>query len=321
VIRARTLLSALTLAGGLLGTPSRAGAEEAASAEVLFKRGSELLKAGDIELACHQLELSYALDHGTGTLGMLAFCHESQERFGSAWTEYLRVAAQARAAGQRGRAEVAEERARRLRPRLSRLTIHTPVPLPDLVVYQDGLPLLPEELGVPRPVDGGSIEVAATAPGYEGYRVEVGVASQGDDQVIEIPPLSRLRPVQHAPPLPRVPAERPREPSAPLGPLVAAGAVTAGGLLAGTYFGLLALEHDRNSARDCRGNSCGFLGLVERKQALESARVSTVGFAIAGVGLLGGALVLSVPMFRGELKANVSSSPEEVAVTVGGSIQ
>jgi hypothetical protein len=192
-----------------------------------------------------------------------------------------------------------------LEPRLSKLTIIVPedaARITKLVVRRNSDTLGVETWGAPMAVDGGSYTIEASAPGRAAFRVEVTLATDGDVQVVTIPPLAP----DSAPPLVRAevaspPREAPAPPNATPLPLprtlsyvTGGAAVLAFGL--GTFFGLQAKSRndDSNSGGHCNSSGCDQYGFELREQALSSARASTFSF------VMGAALsIASVSLYLG----------------------
>src|SRR5215470_5736089 len=105
---------------------SRAEAQTAAdkaAAEGLFDQGRTAMKEGDFAKACGLLERSQHIDPGVGTLLYLAECYEKSGRTASAWATFREAADAADRAKESVRARTGRDRAARLEPFLSRLTI------------------------------------------------------------------------------------------------------------------------------------------------------------------------------------------------------
>src|SRR5437870_2330149 len=62
-------------------------------AERLFEKGKAEFQAKTYADACEDLASSERLEPTVGTLGLLAACHEAQQRLATAYREYLEVAA------------------------------------------------------------------------------------------------------------------------------------------------------------------------------------------------------------------------------------
>src|ERR1700712_2438459 len=101
-------------------------ASDKATAEALFDRGLALLREGKLEEACARLEQSNAVEHGIGTMLYLAECYEKSGRTASAWALFREASSEAQAAGQVERAVAGRQRAERIEPTLSRLTVEVP---------------------------------------------------------------------------------------------------------------------------------------------------------------------------------------------------
>src|SRR5688572_6551294 len=74
---------------------SAASAQAPTRAATLFEEGKKLLEQGRVDEACAVLAESDKLEPAVGTLGLLAGCHEKQNKLGTAYKEYLETAARA----------------------------------------------------------------------------------------------------------------------------------------------------------------------------------------------------------------------------------
>jgi len=168
-----------------------------AQAEVLFRQGRDLLAAGKVAEACSAFEESQRLDAAMTTLLNLAGCREKLGQLATAWGLFLDAARQSRSstdAASRQLHAVAETRAKKLEPRVSRLTINVP--------QQSQIDGLAITRGTDRisavmwnralPVDGGTYTVTAHAPGSSSWSTQITVAVESDTKTIEIPDLRNL---------------------------------------------------------------------------------------------------------------------------------
>src|SRR5690349_11155528 len=97
-------------------------ATDKAAAEALFQQGHTLLIANKLDEACPKLAESLRLDVGLGTMLYLAECYERSGKTASAWAQFRE--AQATAAKDKDpREKVARDRADKLEPNLSKLSI------------------------------------------------------------------------------------------------------------------------------------------------------------------------------------------------------
>ena len=266
------------------------------TARTLFDEGLRLYRAGNYQEACPKFEASVKLVDALGARGKLAECYEKLNRVASAWAMYKEVAELAKKAGEARREQVATERANRLEPNLSFLTITVaPGPHGATRLTRNGVPIQSAAFGSSIAVDAGAHEIVATADDHEPWRTSIEVAAKGRENV-EVPVL-KARP---APPKPAVaPAlvaapgkdqERAgwRTPTA-IG-LVAGGGAT---LATGLVFGALAKSKwdsafdDGLCDRDTK--ECNAEGVDETDSAKSQATVSTVlvvgGLALAGAGV------------------------------------
>src|SRR5262245_14503400 len=122
VIVPRACVVALCIAA--VGSRAEAqSASDKAAAEALFDQGRTAMQEGDFAKACGLLERSQHIDLGIGTLLYMAECYEKSGRTASAWATFREAADAAEAAKKTDRARTGRERAARLEPTLSRLTI------------------------------------------------------------------------------------------------------------------------------------------------------------------------------------------------------
>ncbi|MBW2524335.1 MAG: hypothetical protein JRI23_09180 [Deltaproteobacteria bacterium] len=277
----------------LLGQPARSAptSQDAALAEALFRDAKKAIDGGDVVGACPKFEESQRLDPRPGTLLYVATCHEEQGKLAAAWAEYTEAAAQLAAQGD-DRAEIAEQRAGQLEPRVPRVVILASEA--GVVVTLDGRTIGRGALGTPLPLDAGQHAIRATAPGKQPYEVTVLLAA-GHAKAplrVEIPELAS------AAQTPRTEPE-PDEPNTGASPLLVTGGVLTGigaaGLVVGAVFGGLAIGHKNDGEEACadpgdgRPLQCSIEGEDALQASEQTALVSTIamiaGGAVLGVGI------------------------------------
>lgn len=306
---ARTSVALLTLAAALALAP-RAAAEptdaERALARTLFADGRALVKDGRHAEACPKLAESQRLDPGVGTLFNLADCYEATGRTASAWAAFSEVADLAHLAGHADREAVAKARAASLAPRLARVRVRAPEPVPTgLEVQLDDRPLPAAALGSDLPVDPGAHVVTAKAPGKRAFRGELRIPDEAKVLIVDVPPLEDdVVPV----PAPRADAPLPIEPAPPVEPAPARDdasgerpwqkpvALGAGGLGAvalgvGAAFGLAASASWSDAQPACPGNVCSEEGRARWDDARGQATASTAFFVTGAVLVAAGAVL------------------------------
>lgn len=312
----RGLLPALAACcvGVLLPTRAHAEASAAqkAAAESLFDDGLKAMKAGRFAEACPKLEESERIDPGIGTLLYLGECYEKTGRTASAWATFREAASSAQAQGETERTRVANSRADRLQPSLSKMTIRVApetAQLSSLRVSRDSTVVANALLGVAIPVDPGKYHIVASAEGYQNFEADLEIASNGDSKSVEIPV---LKPGQSAPIVVPVesqssaPVTSAAAPPPPTGPAPAAssgsglrtaayvtGALGVVGLGVGSYFGIKAIQKNSDAETHCpAGKTCNDQqGVDLTNDAKDAAVVSNIAigvgaaFAVAGVVL------------------------------------
>ncbi len=301
----------------LLAAPARAQSSSA-PARVLFREARALMDKGRFEEACPKLEESLRLDHGMGTQFNLAHCWEQLGRTASAWGLFLDVASAANASGQSKREKAARQRATALEPQLSRLRIDVPHDIPGLTVTRSGEVVGEAGWGTAMPVDPGTYQIEAAAPGRKPWSTEVVVFVAGGTESVSVPELQDDTPAP--PPEKKIPDARPEpiveKDSAGLstGRIVTStllAALGAGGVAVGAIYGLKAKSETDAALALCVGGPSANVcnrdselpnfdgGVAERDERQEhvdnserAALFAYVGWGAAAAGLVGSAIVL-----------------------------
>ncbi len=316
---ARRALSrgALSVLAGLgLLVPSVAWAQGSGrvEAEALFDSGLELMRAGEFTAACQKLEESQRVDPGVGTLLYLAECYELEGRTASAWATFREAAAIAGAEGHHEREAQGTERAQRLEPLLSRVTLEVAPEsrrVEGLTIRRGDVVVSARTWDTPLPVDPGDYQVVVSAPGYRSRTLPLHVGPDADRVVLPIPPLEALPPEpQEVAPTPS-PATRStvsanrdarqdegaRRGGAHRGFAWVATGVGVAGLGVGSAFGLVAMARNEDALRYCTGSTCDDpRGEELTHDARTAATGSNIGFAVGAAGAVTAiALWLTVP--------------------------
>lgn len=288
-MRALAILGVLCWAGS-----AAAQGESTALAQSLFEEGRALMSAGNYAEACPKLEESQRLDPGGGTLLNLASCHEKQGRTATAWAEYNEAASIARRDGRTDREKEATARVQALEPLLRRANISVDAKNPaELELTLDGRKLPRAAWGSAIPLDPGSHEIVASAPGRDAWKQTFELAKDGHTEAFDVPELALApeeAPVVAPPPEPEPPrmehpGEADRKPVSAGPPLSAwiAGGVAVVGFGVGTWFGLRALDEKSMSDDECDGDACSPTGLEHNEDAQRDAWISNAGI---GVGVI-----------------------------------
>lgn len=308
-LRARIALLAALLAVGL--HVSTAQASDPAAARALFDQGRELAAAGDYPGACAKFEASLALDVGVGTKYNLADCWEQIGRTASAWTLFLEVAANSRAAGQSEREAVARQRAEALTPKLSFVRIEVQNPAAEQQVLLDGSSIERGAWGNELPLDPGEHTLSARAPGRKDFTttLRVDIASK---LRLTIPGLE-----PRAAPAPEPATESKRNQL----PLILAASATGAFALGTVATGLLydARQEDYDEANTSRAPN--------RADARDSARtMGTLNLVCAGATVVGATVTLVLwlsnseegPATAGTLDVGLRLEPDLGQLTLHG---
>jgi PEGA domain len=272
---------AAVLAVALLSpTNGWADTSDKAAAIAAFDEAAALMKTGDLESACAKYEESYTLEPQLGTLLHLGNCQEQAVRLASAWSTFRDAADWAKKTGDKRHA-LAEERAKLLEPRLSRLQLLVPGDLPvGANIERNGKALPPSVYRSAMPLDQGHYEITVMAPGYQTWTGTIELTKEGQVLNLGIPTLQKI-PQATTEPQPLEPRGAPERslvarkwPS-----FVAGGVALAGGVVWGV-FGVQSMQ-----AKASAQNATGYTEWQLQQEAYSDGTVATVGMIVAGVGV------------------------------------
>ncbi len=288
----------LTILCGVRPAAADVTAAQRATAEALFQQAAQLMEQKRFNEACEQFAASQELDPGLGTTLYLADCYEQAGKTASAWALFQEAADGARRAQQADREQIANERAAKLKERLSKLELRVPPArrVPGLELRINDAPVPSASWNVPLPVDPGQTRIEARAPGKKPWSVQLKVADGPANQFVEVGELANA-PQPLALDSASIVSEKlaPRDAGATqrtIGYVV--GAVGVVGLAVGGYFGYRALSLNKESKGNCRAddpNACTSAGVAAREDAQTAGTVSTVA-SISGGALLATGLTL-----------------------------
>ena len=286
------ILPALAI-GAVLVAPAVARAADPAAAREQLKMGYELAQDGKCDKAIPHLLESLRLDPRAITLINLASCEEKTGRWAAALGHWADARARAQAETATLIEEEATKRVRDLEKKIPRLTIvlasGSP---PGTEVTRDGVVLGAVSLGVALPVDPGSHTVVARAPGRADGSKTVAL-SEGESTRVEVTPggpaATKSDAAASSDALAKSNGASGRG-GGGTSPLVWIGFGTAiAGVTIGSISGLLALERASNAKEACPENRCLDPGDIDRVEGGRTLGwISTISFAVAGVGALVG---------------------------------
>lgn len=304
---------ALALAAGTAHAEGR----DPVAAQALFDDGRRLMAAGQTAEACPKFAESQRLDPGIGTAFNLADCYEKTGHVASAWALFLEVVSQARASGESDREAAAKTRATRLEPRLPKLRIRVSQEsrLTGLEITRDGVTVGQAQWDSMVPVDPGSHEIIAKAPGRQTYsrtvKAEEGVVLDFELPVLAPGAAPPSASADGATPPPHDEPVKKSESSGPSGWVYGLGAVGVVGLGIGTTFAFMAMSDNKSSKEHCntsvQPNQCEPEGIEQRNSALTKGNVATAAFAVGGASLAGALVVWLVGGSGDSKKAGVTA--------------
>jgi len=262
------------------------GDENVAAAEALFTAGRQLVEQGKVAEGCQKFNASYKLAPALGTLLNLADCYEKAGQYASAWARFTEAISQSQRANRPDREKTARDRASKLEPKLSRMTIVAPRGAEDNVeIRRDGTLLDSGALGTAVPVDPGKHVVEARAKGKKTWTTTVEVGDPSKPVKVEVPALEAAAEDKPKPPPP------PKDEGTSgmkIGGLVMAGLGVVG-IGVGSYFGVMTFSKWSDAKSRCKNGDCDQAGFDAASAAKTNGNVSTVGFVAGGVLLAGGA--------------------------------
>jgi hypothetical protein len=299
-MRRSTLLLAVLTAAHAAGAPARPA--EIAAARQLAREGFRLAAAGRCAEAVEPLTRAEALFHAPTTLVRLAECHLALGHLVLGTEELRRVSVEDLGPSPSKAFTAAVARARTLlaatEGRLGHLTLSVTGPDQEALLLQlDGEALSPAMVGVDIPLDPGTHQVRAEAPGFlpaegkvavaEGARerLELALAQEGP-QPSDAPRALTEPPAAAGKAPPRLVAAATAAPApAAAGPRVAAIVtlvVGVVGLGVGAGFGLAALGDKARLDAACAAQVCPASAAPDLALVRRDATLSTIGWALGG---------------------------------------
>lgn len=172
---------------GLLLAPTLAHAQgKGALAETAYNDGRDLYAAGQVAAACAKFQSSMDLDPQRSTLQALAVCREKEEKWASAWQNYLELGRQFSRSGDEEKAQMARGKAGELEKKLLYVVLVMDAPPPGLSITLDGTTLDASLLGSRLPVDPGAHDIVVTATNKKPWKQRVTVGPSPSEQQVKI---------------------------------------------------------------------------------------------------------------------------------------
>jgi hypothetical protein len=264
-----------------------------ALAQTLFDEAVQLMDQGKYGDACPKLAESQKLDPGGGTLLNLGLCREKEGKLASAWVAYNASLSQAIKDHRTEREATARQRITIIEGSLAKIVVDVSPAAratPGLEVLLDGTPVRAAAWGLVTPIDRGTHELVATAPGKTPWKTLVEVPSDGMSVKTEIPALTDA-PVS-TPGVPP-PVEKPAT-GMRLQTFGGWIAVAAGGafVVTGAIMGGLAIDRRKQSDTECPNERCTQRGVDLNEHAKTFAWLANVGIGVGVLGIGAGVVLL-----------------------------
>lgn len=329
-------------------------ASDTALARTLGSEGVQLADAGNCAAAIEKLDRAEKLYHAPTILGRLGECQVSVGKLVAGTETLQRVVRESLPPRAPKAFVDAQARAQKVLdatlPKLAKLKIHVDAPPgTNLTVTQDGDPISSAALDLDRPADPGVHKVEVSAPGLRTARGETTLAEGATGAIslrlepdpgagavgVGVPPGSAVGPAPNPSaggPPPNAPAEAP-PPAAPgyAAPNAPVGAETSGsskvpaflmigagvvGVAVGSIFGAQVLSKKSSLDGVCKPDKshCPTSAQGDIDSMHSAATLSTVGFAVGGVGLGVGVIMLLVSK-PSSSSADAKSAPAHATLT------
>jgi hypothetical protein len=306
----RASIGALLVGLAWAMSASSAFAQDAATAEALFRKGLDDMEAGQYARGCPALGESYRLDPRPGTLFTLAECEAKGGLLASAvahYGDYLALFARMpgeQRARQQGRDVIAQRQIADLEALVPHLIVVVPADAPaGTIVRRDGVMLGTPSWGIALPVNPGDHELATKAPRGDLTVTRVSIA-RGETKRVEVlvaqpppAPSEETVPARRTPANPPavVPMNAPASDSTRDTGAVGSrrvwtyilGGLAIEGFAVGTAAGILAWDKKRVIDRECDGSECSPVGLDAADTARSLGTLSTVSFGVGAASLVG----------------------------------
>ncbi|AKV02529.1 hypothetical protein AKJ09_09192 [Labilithrix luteola] len=289
------LLAVAGIALGGLVSSSALAQDKEADAERLFREGQKLLEERRYGEACPKFEAAYKKDGQLGTLLNLAFCHKEQGAAWYAWLEFREAELKAAELGRNDRRDFAHQHVVELEKQLPKVIVDNPraMPLTEVLVEERRVP--GAEKGTVFAAEAGQRKLTFRATGKKQATAMVTLTKGDRPHHVAVPEMEEAPPeAEPVKPTPAAesasePAQTPSESAHPSGSQRTLGFVALGvggaALVAGAVTGVMTLS----SA--CAGTSDGCTTSA-KDTADTTAMISNVSFAVAGVGIVSGLVLL-----------------------------
>lgn len=273
----------------LLVSGSAAAQNQEADAERLFREGQRLMEERRFGEACPKFEAAYSKDHSLGTLINLAFCHKEQGALWYSWLEFREAEVKATELNRPDRRDFAKQRLAELEKQLPKVIIDNPskVALTDVLV--EDRKVFEAERGAVFAAEAGQRRFIFKAKGKKPGAAMINVAKGDKVQHVSVPEMDDA---VDEPPKPQAAAdgkpEAAKDDADPGAKQRTIGWIAAGA--GGVAIIIGAIEGIATFSSPCQGGKV--CNEDERSSAKTTGLISTVGFTLGIIGVVGGVVLL-----------------------------
>jgi hypothetical protein len=331
VVRTGVVVAGL-IGVAMLTSPARAqtAAENKAAARALGLEGIQLAMDGNCEAALDKLERAHELYFAPTIAVWLGECRIKEGQLVAGTETLQRVVREPLTATSPAAFRSAQMRAQTLLdenlPRLAKLTVNVEAPAgSQYQVVIDGKALPGAMIGVARPIDPGAHEVGASGSGLQPVSESITLPEGETDSLTLtlLPAPTSAAPVADTgtgapPPATDLATTDPGSGKSNKGLKVGgytALAVGGLGIIAGSAFGVSATNKRNELDNQCPDKQCPPSAQSDLDAVKSSATVSTVGFAVGGVGIAAGTALLIVATKGKRERPVARRAPHRVRVT------
>ena len=284
-----------------------------ADAERLFREGQKLMEERRFGEACPKFEAAYTKDRQLGTLINLAFCHKEQGAIWYAWLEFREAEVKATELNRPDRRDFAKQRLAELEKQLPKVVLDNPQHMPLTDVLVEDRKVWEAERGAVFAVEAGQRKFVFRAKGKKQASALINVVKGDKAQHVVVPDMEDGG--GETPPPPPPPTGGNTEPPKPEAPssdshpgstqkTIGWVGIGVGGvaLAIGAFYGIKTFSSPCANGKKCP--------TADQTDANRSGTISNIAFVLAGIGVIGGGVLILTAPSAPQTQAKIVVSPQ-----------